>query len=253
MANWVAANGVYTTGNGSSAPISTAITRLFVASVSFYPPGGLGGTPISDDQGNVWSDTGVTYQNAGPSNFRGVRVFYVIDPITNAFAHTFRTNTSSYGSLAVQCFAAVSGTISLFSQVGAGFYDFGAGGTTFQPGSLSPSTPDDLFVSCLGTDTQSSQSIDSSFVVGPHDSGSSVAGGALAYKIKASDSSAENPIWTLPTANYGGVMQMVFTIGGGGGGGGNPWYAYAQQRVKTSLGRIWKKSDTLWTPDYACS
>ncbi len=216
MADWVAANGVYTTGNGSSAPISTSITRLFVASVSFYPPGGLGGTPISDDQGNVWSDTGVTYQNAGPSNFRGVRVFYVIDPITNAFAHTFRTNTASYGSLAVQCFAAVSGTISLFGQVGAGFYDFGAGGTTFQPGSLSPATSSDLFVSCMGIGSESNFSIDSGFTLGPHDSGSSVASGALSYKVKVANSSAENPTWTT-NANYGGVMQMVFTVGGASG------------------------------------
>lgn len=47
------------------------------------------------------------------------------------------------------------------------------------------------------------------------------------------------------------VELQAWATTGGGGGGGNPWYAYAQQRIKTSLGRTWRKPGLLWTPDYA--
>lgn len=36
---------------------------------------------------------------------------------------------------------------------------------------------------------------------------------------------------------------------GGGGGGANPWYSYAQQRLR--LERLWKKRGALWHPSYA--
>lgn len=50
----------------------------------------------------------------------------------------------------------------------------------------------------------------------------------------------------------GAVLIVSFKAPGGGGGGGvQPWYAYAQQRIRTQMSRRWEKNGILWTPAYA--
>ena len=203
--SWSHIAGVYVNGNGSSAAINVVGATLFIGSVS-YSPGSLGATPISDSQSNTWIDVGTTYQSGG--NPRAVRVFYCINPSTSS-SQTFRTNTASYGSLAVETFAC-NGTPSFFNQTGQGNFSDSSPGNGFQAGSLSPSTPNDLFAFTLGLGGSNGTSVDSGFTAGVRDNGSSICAGVFCYKIKSSDSSAENPTWTNSANSYGGATQLVF-------------------------------------------
>jgi hypothetical protein len=47
------------------------------------------------------------------------------------------------------------------------------------------------------------------------------------------------------------AVAAAFKEVAGAGGGGNPWYAYAQQRVRTVIERRWQRRGLLWTPSYA--
>lgn len=79
---------------------------------------------------------------------------------------------------------------------------------------------------------------------GLFDSGAAITPAASYSMTTTRAGSSANPIIHVLSA---------FSPTGGGGGGGNPWYVYAQQRTKTTLNRVLRNPELIWTPDYAFS
>lgn len=76
------------------------------------------------------------------------------------------------------------------------------------------------------------------------------------YQAGGLELSASDSTYTSGSPGFGAYSQYVVDdwAGGpiaGGGGAGKPWYAYAQQRVRTRIERSWHKRGLLWTPSYA--
>ena len=188
---------------------------LIVCSGAWYSGGGAGENPtFADSASNSWTKltvrTAVTYSNA---------LWYKISPTTNASHNFSLTGTDVYSSLQCSAFAA-AGTVTFEAE--------SAGGTTnpatsLQPGSLTPSGNDRLFVTGLTWHGNSETvSIDNSFTIGAqndyHAGGGEAEGGAMAYRIQVA-AGALNPTWSWTNNNFGAASMATFVDGAGGGGG----------------------------------
>ena len=176
---------------------------LLVAMANFYSNGD---NMISDSKNNVWIEK--TPQIA---SFASVRLYYCIAPTVGA-GHTFTVSNGNgggvYMNLAVLGFSKLA---PVFDAEASGY----AGNIPVQPGSISPSSSDDLFVTACGCDLATvlaGLSIDSGFTIARKLASSGNNCGALAYKVKTTASS-ENPTWSAAygTGNpAGGCVMLAF-------------------------------------------
>lgn len=189
IASESATNG--TNGPHTTAAIDTTGADLLVMAVSYID--GFTMT-VSDSESNTWLPL-TDYLGGGA--YAGVRtkLFYVTNPTTDA-AHTFTAAAgSNYASVAVAGFSNVlDGVVDFSSGDGS---DVGVGGTTVQPGSITPSGNNALIFSAMGYVGNGPASIDSDFTI-LEQIDNSAAGGfsmAIAYKIQTT-AEAVNPTWS---------------------------------------------------------
>lgn len=191
-------------GSGASVDVTTdAISSvggsLIVIGLGRFS-GGTGIT-ISDSQGNTW--TPLTQSTlAGPA----ARLFYVENPTTNA-AHTFTVSgTDHYGCICVAVFqnTLTSGAFDVESAGGGA-----NSGTTFQPGTLTPSQNNSILVTAVGVDSNVTFSIDSSFTILDQFGASGNYGAAMAYKVQGT-AGADNPTWTTSVSTGLAAVMAAF-------------------------------------------
>jgi hypothetical protein len=215
---------------------------LYVVTLSSYD--NLGTVTIGSSPSQTWTALNYYYNSyAGTGN--GV-MFYVCGPATSASQAITVT-----GDYATAVFAAYSGTATSNcfdspNQNGNTMYD---GGSTFQPGSITPSQNGALIVSGLGAGSgASSVLIDSGFTIvgtyiGTHFS-------SQAFLVQAS-ASAINPAWTengdgnavpyiggfVPASNLAGVpASITATVGTPQSATVNTVFAALEATVNDSAG-----------------
>jgi len=178
-------------------------TGLFVACIGIFD-----NATFSDSSSNTWTEAsfGLTDGASGGS----IKTMYCVNP-TATSSHTFSYSGSFY-SMAVLGFANVLG-------LDAGKETETNGPTATQPGSLTPSVDNCVFVAGYSGDVVT-PSINGSFsgteVFNNYGAGVNYSS-AIAYFIQGT-AAAQNPTWT-PTSGGGGCTMLVFKPSAGGGGG----------------------------------
>lgn len=200
---------------------------------------------ISDSKGNTW-----TALNNVVGNFGSNTTIYYAENPTVGTGHTF--TSGAFGSLCVSAFSGAA-LSSVFDQQTAGGSAAGGAGTTVQPGSVTPTQDDELIISGVGGNQYANPpTVDSGFTIPanqPTVDGVNF-GSTIGYLIQTS-ASAVNPTWTVDGHGLTVTCNIATFKAAAGGGGGKPWYAYAQQRIQTTIERRWERRGTLWTPSYA--
>lgn len=185
----------------TTSAVNTTGSTLIVISIAV---GNVTPTTPSDNQGNTYTQavaTGVSVRNTA--------IFYCKNPTTNS-SHTFTySQSSSFPSIYVMAF---SGDV---NTVGSTNNNSGVA-STIQPGSVTPSGDNELFVSSVATNGATTYSINSSFTIQEkiESSGANYKNGAISYKIQTTGSS-ENPTWTFGTSIANACVMCVFSINGG--------------------------------------
>jgi hypothetical protein len=182
---------------GATDAIDTTGATLLVLVISAINAVALGGTP-TDSKGNTW--TARTVYSSGGNG--AVRVWYAENPVVGS-GHTFTYTRAS--SFPVIMAIAVSGAAlaSVYDvENGAGQ----VGGTTLQPGSVTPSAANALLVAGTGIDgVGRTATINASFtgLIGIAGDGATRMGGYAAHLIQGA-AAAVNPTWT-----YSGAVSRV--------------------------------------------
>jgi len=185
---------------------TTGATLLIMAVGNFYN-GNTSNCTKTDSKTNTW--TPLTAQHS--TNDVRVQMLYALPSGGQVgTAHTFSCSndgSQSYPAIAVIAF---SNTLAspLENQSGTGSDT----GTTIQPGSLTPTQTNELFVTALAFENATLSSGPSGYTIGntqAFNSGFSL-GASLYYKIKVSDSSAENPTWTTSASAERAVTMADF-------------------------------------------
>jgi hypothetical protein len=195
--------------NVTTSSVNTTGANLLVAVVCSYS----GSPTLSDSKGNTW--TGLTVYN--PSNDTSLKLqLYYCASATVGSGHTF--TLSSSGKSPSICVAAFSGADAAPLDQQAGFTGSNAS-STVQPGSVTPSTDNQLLVTGISGYSSAVSSIDSSFTITDTVAytGTDIVG-ALAYKIQTAKG-AENPTWTVVGSNVQTAAIATFKASAGGGGG----------------------------------
>lgn len=193
---------------GTTGALDTTGADLIVIAISGL---NTSATP-TDSETNTWQ--ALTHQD----NY-GNQLWYCLNPTTDA-AHTFTfSETASYPVISVACY---SGVDSYDQESGA---NTATTGTTYQPGSITPSKNNALFVTsgCTyggGTDWDSNFSLRQAEY---GKSGSNYSGGLADYIQDTAG--ALNPTWTS-TGSYNRSATMATFLPALGGGA---VYYYAQQ------------------------
>jgi hypothetical protein len=190
---------------GTTSAINTIGATLIVAVVSYYTGAAAGGPTLSDSQSNTW--TALTTRSG---NTMATRLYYVVNPTTNA-SHTFTLSGANfYSSLAILAFSG-SDTASPFDVESGGVSSGSV--ATFQPGSLTPSQADSVFVAgdCVGSGG-GTLTIDLSFTITNQVawSGGIYVGFAGAYLVQSGGPTARNPTWTLGSSTTIDAAMAVF-------------------------------------------
>lgn len=191
-------------GSVGGAPVTTGAidttgANLIVVSVSFY---NTTAPALTDSKGNTW--TALTARTTATNP--GVRLFYCYNPTVGS-GHTFTaTQAVSFPTIGVSAFSGVAA--SPFDQE-SGASTSGAG-TTYQPGSITPSENNCLLVTTVSTNT-TTHTINSSFVIGGtvDQSGGNHMGGGIAYKIQTT-AGAENPTWSYTASSSRAAAMASF-------------------------------------------
>lgn len=183
------------TAQASAGPVNTTGSKLIVVAVCNYNAAGGALDANPSDGLNTYLPLNIK----GSTSF-GVatnQLFYCVNPTTGTSV-TF-TARHNYTVCAVACFSYSGTTPSLDAQAtGAGSDSY----TTIQPGSVTPSSGTELFITSVTWTSGTSASINSSFTI--TDAGGF---GAMAYKTS---SAAENPAWTVNPSNVGATTMAVF-------------------------------------------
>lgn len=201
-----------TTGNIDTTASGGA--DLIVCHAGFYNGGSEGENPIlTDSASNSWTkletESSVSYSSA---------LWYKISPATSGTHNFTVSGVESYPAIQCAAFTA-TGTVS-FEAESAGGAVTDAGPASVQPGSLTPSGDDRVFITGLMFHTSNTASINSSFSIGAQDNvGANNEGGAIAYRIQVS-AGALNPTWSWSTNSFAAATMATFSDSGGGGGGG---------------------------------
>lgn len=148
-----------------------------------------------------------------------VRLAYWVNPVTGNPTSFSTTNASnSYPAIACIALSGVDTTAPFESESAGGT----STATTVQPGSRTPVANDAVLISVLGTNVDTSESINSGYstpVTGGAVVGTSFTA-SISYLILVGAGTAQNPTWTGADASGRGARQAVFIPSGGGGGGG---------------------------------
>lgn len=180
-----------TNSNGTTtAALDTTGATLLVFGIAHLDAQGPG-TP-SDSKANTWA------QAATAGNTCGIDIFYVKNPAVGS-GHTFsNTGTANYPSLFILAFAGTDTSADRDQQNSA----TASTATTIQPGSVTPSTNNQVVVTVVcETAVSGTWSIDGGFTIsnqGPVQAGAAY-GGGMAYLIQTT-AAAANPTWTTNSA-----------------------------------------------------
>ncbi len=203
------------TGSGTSAAITTTGidttgATLLVVLVDWSTGGGHLDLPtLSDSKGNTWTPLQIQPTD-GASNVGTVSIYYSLNPTVGA-SHTFSLTASSSFSAQSIAVAAFSGTNPSF-DVQSGNSGGAPGTTTFQGGSLTPTTTNSLCICAAGVQTGQADvlSINSSYstsdILG---NGTNINSIGLFYLIQTSIV-AENPTVTRSTSN--GAWELANAV-----------------------------------------
>lgn len=179
--------------------------------------GGSGTVTFNDSMSNTWVP--LTQQNpGGVGNQSTSRIYYVVNPIVGS-GHTVTATATGY--VGGGYFLAFSGAdiSSPFDQEN-GVADF-ANATSKQPGSVTPTTDNQLVITGLCTikdagGSSGTYSIDSGFAIIDQDAATAgLEGGACAYLIQTS-AGAVNPTWSWTDASAVGATIATFKAAAGG-------------------------------------
>lgn len=179
-------SGVGTATAATTGSVNTTGANLVVVAV--VEQQGVTGA-LSDNKSNTWTPLTASEIAGGV----GGKLYYSSSPTVGS-GHTFTIGTSSAPTIYAQAFSGVS-TSTPFDQQNGGT---ATGGTTVQPGSVTPSQNNELIVTMLGFNGAATPtSINSSFVKTDEQNfgAGNNYGGAMAYLIQTS-LAAVNPTWT---------------------------------------------------------
>ena len=154
---------------------------------------------VSDSKSNTWHATTAANSKSG----MGVQWFYTYGPTTSSSQTFTLTSTGSTTRGAIACYG-LSGTLTtsgvLDPSAPAGLASTSSGGTTIQPGSLTPAQPGEAFLTVAGNNNIGyTYTISSPFNTPVN--GSSSWNGAVSYYI-STGTSAENPTWTVSSHDF---------------------------------------------------
>lgn len=193
---------------GTTAGIDTTGADLLVAVIGSFT--GVSMTKMSDSKSNIWHALKIF--GTSSSTFTQ---FFVSFPYVVGTSHTFTTNeASSFSAMNVMAFSAAP---LLQNVIGA---TSGSGGTSFQPGSLTPGANGALIVTglCLHN-TYANLAIDNGFTIAEavqYSAGVNLAS-AAAYLFQPT-AAASNPTWSWTNSLQRSVDQAVFLPVSSGGG-----------------------------------
>ena len=123
------------TNSVTTTAMSTIGANLIVIAIGWYS---VTSPSISDNQGNTW--TALTTSNIAGDV--GCKLYYCVNPTTNA-SHTFTFSPSAiYGGLIVAAFSGVKTTSPFDQQAG----NTGSGITGLAPGSVTPTEDNELVI-----------------------------------------------------------------------------------------------------------
>ena len=183
---------------GTSGNFNTVGSELLILGVSCS----LNSTvTVSDSLNNTWIPLAPYGYTGG---YNQIQLFYVLKPVVG-ISHTITIAgpALSYATGDLMAFDAGTGAAAVFDK------QTGISGTTvpIQPGSVTPTAPNSLIVSCLSwynTPNASVASIDSGFTVAdqvpPYDS--NYYGCAGAYLVQGTTPAAVNPTWLVTGSGF---------------------------------------------------
>ena len=174
---------------GTTSAINTTGSTLLVLAIAYL--GGVTMT-VSDSKSNTW--VARTEYASGAGNGR-IRLYYVANPTVGS-GHTFTfSGSSGFSSVAVAAFNTVVAASPYDVENGAG----SASATSQQPGSITPTSSNELIVSGLEYVGSSAATIGSGMAVTDAQNGGANFSVALAWKAQTS-AAAINPTWSTNNA-----------------------------------------------------
>lgn len=199
---------------GTTSSLNTTGSTLLVVGVISYA---LGTVPVvvSDSKSNTWTPLTAS-QIASDAR---AQIFYAENPSSVGSGHTFSVGyVSIYAAVFV---LALSGTVttSVFDQQAG---TTATSVTSFQPGSVTPGSDNEIIVSLWGVNgTYSGLSVDSGFtsIGSVAFSSGNYYGGAMGYKIQGA-AAAVNPQWSWTTSRGVAGRNATFKAASGGATGG---------------------------------
>jgi len=194
-------SGAGTTATTAAMDSTTANFAVIAATV--YNVGSTTITISDSATGNSWTAL-TSYNNAAAV----VQLFYCANLVTSA-THTFSAY-GDYPGLAVALFSGVATVTPKDQSTGSS----SASSTTIQPGSITPGSANEVVVTGVGVpDHGYTYSINSSFNIASQITGGSGtnAGVGIAYIIQTT-ATAENPTWTISTADVSAAAIASFIV-----------------------------------------
>ena len=186
---------------GTSSPVDTTGSNLIVLAAGYYDAVTAVAT-VSDSEGNTW--TPLTLRTGAFST--ACRLWYCLNPTTSA-THTF-TVTGNH----------IESGISAIGFSGVGLYDQESGSgnsvrtTTIQPGALTATAPNALYVTTAALEANGYQAIDSGFTISSQvkRSAGNYQFTGIAYFIQTTPA-ALNPTWSqsFSAAAFGRCAAMA--------------------------------------------
>lgn len=190
-------------GGTSGALDTTGATHLYLPIATDAGVTLVGGD-ISDSKGNAsWSLKGSTYAYT----FGRIHLFEHLTPSVGTGHTVTVTKTNSFANLVVLAFA--GGHASPFDQSNG---NNTSGATTLQPGSVTPTTDEQLIITAVNPDIGSSLTIDAPFTPELYDDAGQASvtyGIGVAYEIQTT-ATARNPTWTRGAS--GGMAAGIWTL-----------------------------------------
>lgn len=202
-----AAGGATTTG------IDTTGADFIVIGVAWYDA--VTATPtVSDSKGNTWTALTLSSMSLGDGS---ERLYYCKNPTVGS-GHTFSVSgTSIYSPIFVNCFS--GGSAAELDQQNT--FDYTAGFTSVQPGSLTPAADDSLIITGIHIYSNSSAyGINGGFTAQVQPWSTPVTqGGGMAYLIQTT-ATPVNPTWSWTTNSFAALSMAVFRPSAAVSGGG---------------------------------
>ena len=194
-----------TTAAGTSGSLDTTGGDIIFFLCESY----TGGTActVSDSKSNTWNTAPPTTQTA--AGLTRLQLYYA----KNANVGTSHTFTVSSASYATSCVAAFSGsdTSSPYDQEAGSTV---ASGMTVTPGSVTPTTDNQIVISGMAGNFNNTLSVDSGFTIIDQIQYVPFFSTALSYKIQTT-AAAVNPVWTWVTSGDAAALNATFKSSGG--------------------------------------